>query len=71
MREAIEGVGIEVRRTRFAKDYGDRLEAAGFRETNVQELFGLTPEETELIETKIALSRLLRSEEAEKPQAPW
>lgn len=37
-----------------------RLEAAGFRETTVQELFGLTPEENELVETRLALSRLVR-----------
>jgi predicted XRE-type DNA-binding protein len=37
-----------------------RLEAAGFPETTVQELFGLTPEENELIETRLALSHLLR-----------
>ena len=34
-------------------------EAAGFIETNVQELFGLTPEENELVETRVALSRLI------------
>ena len=38
-----------------------RIEAAGFVETNVQELFGLTPEENELLETRIALSRLIKS----------
>lgn len=37
-----------------------RLEAAGFKETNVQELFGLTPEENELIETRIVLSQLIK-----------
>ncbi|HLK57811.1 MAG TPA: helix-turn-helix domain-containing protein [Chthonomonadaceae bacterium] len=37
-----------------------RLEAAGFRETTVQELFGLTPEENEHIETRLALARLLK-----------
>jgi DNA-binding XRE family transcriptional regulator len=37
-----------------------RLEAAGFVETNVQELFGLTPEENELVETRVALSRLIK-----------
>ena len=33
--------------------------AAGFQETSVQELFGLTPEESELIETRLMLSRLM------------
>jgi DNA-binding XRE family transcriptional regulator len=37
-----------------------RLAAAGFVETNVQELFGLTSEENELIETRIVLSRLIK-----------
>ena len=37
-----------------------RLEAAGFVETNVQELFGLTAEENELVETRAALSRLIK-----------
>ena len=37
-----------------------RLEAAGFRETTVQELLGLTPEENELVETRLALARLIR-----------
>jgi DNA-binding XRE family transcriptional regulator len=37
-----------------------RLEAAGFRETSVQELFGLTPEENELVETRLVLSQLVR-----------
>ena len=37
-----------------------RIEAAGFVETNVQELFGLTPEENELVETRVALSRLIK-----------
>ena len=37
-----------------------RLEAAGFRETSVQELLGLTPEETELVEMRLALSRLIK-----------
>jgi len=38
-----------------------RIEATGFVETNVQELFGLAPEENELVETHIALSRLIKS----------
>jgi hypothetical protein len=37
-----------------------RLEAAGFRETTVQDFLGLTPEENELVETRLALSRLLK-----------
>jgi DNA-binding XRE family transcriptional regulator len=37
-----------------------RLEAAGFRETSVQELFGLTPEENELVEMRLALSQLVK-----------
>ncbi len=37
-----------------------RLEAAGFHETNVQELFGLTDEENELVETRLALASLIR-----------
>ena len=37
-----------------------RLEAAGFVETNVQDLLGLTYEETELIEVRVALSRLIK-----------
>jgi hypothetical protein len=37
-----------------------RLGQAGFRETTVQELFGLTPEENELVETRLALSRLIK-----------
>jgi DNA-binding transcriptional regulator YiaG len=37
-----------------------RMEAAGFRTTSVQELFALTAEEVELIETRLALSRLIR-----------
>lgn len=37
-----------------------RLNAAGFRETSVEELLGLTDEEKELIETRLALSRLLK-----------
>jgi DNA-binding XRE family transcriptional regulator len=36
------------------------LEAAGFVETNIEELFGLTPEENELVETRVALSRLIK-----------
>lgn len=38
-----------------------RIQAVGFVETNVQELFGLTPEENELVETRVALSRLIKS----------
>src|ERR1700722_6372351 len=37
-----------------------RLEKAGFRETTVQELFGLTPEENEMVETRLALARLIK-----------
>jgi len=37
-----------------------RLAAAGFVETNVQELFCLTPEENELVETRVALSHLIK-----------
>ena len=37
-----------------------KLEAAGFVETNVQELFGLTPEENELVETRVVLSQLIK-----------
>ena len=37
-----------------------RLEAAGFRETTVQELFGLTSAENELLETRLALARLIK-----------
>jgi hypothetical protein len=37
-----------------------RIEAAGFRETTVEELLGLTAEEKELVETRLALSRLIR-----------
>jgi DNA-binding XRE family transcriptional regulator len=43
-----------------------RLEAAGFVETTVRELLGLTPEEHELVETRLALSRLLRRLRAEQ-----
>lgn len=49
-----------------------RLEAAGFRETNVQELFGLSREEVELVETRLALCRLikrLRTERGASQQA--
>lgn len=38
----------------------DRLQAAGFVETTVQELFDLTPEDMEWIETYLALSRLIK-----------
>ena len=37
-----------------------RLGEAGFIETTVQELFGLTSEENELVETRIALARLIK-----------
>src|ERR1022692_1566377 len=37
-----------------------RLEDAGFRETTVQDLFGLTQDENELVETRLALSRLIK-----------
>lgn len=37
-----------------------RLEPAGFRESNVQELFGLSREEMELVETRLALCRLIK-----------
>jgi predicted XRE-type DNA-binding protein len=37
-----------------------RLEQAGFRKTNVQELLGLTREENEMIETRLALARLVK-----------
>jgi DNA-binding transcriptional regulator YiaG len=37
-----------------------KLEAAGFRETTVQELFALTSEENELVETRLALARLIQ-----------
>jgi hypothetical protein len=38
-----------------------RVEGAGFRETDVQELFGLTPEESERIEKRLALARLVEA----------
>ena len=37
-----------------------RLEAAGFQETSVQELLGLTQEDNEIVETRLALSRLIK-----------
>jgi len=37
-----------------------RLNSADFVETNVQQLFGLTPEENELVETRVALSHLIK-----------
>lgn len=37
-----------------------RIEAAGFVETTVEELLGLTTEEARLVETKVRLSQLLR-----------
>ena len=36
-----------------------RLEAAGFEFTTVREFLGLTPEENELVETRVALAKLL------------
>jgi len=42
-----------------------RLEAAGFVETSVDELFGLTPEEAQLVELKVRLSRLMRQRRLE------
>ena len=38
----------------------ERLEKAGFRVGTVAEFLGLTPEENELVEIKVALSRALR-----------
>ncbi len=38
----------------------ERLDAEGFRETSVTELLGLTLEEAEFIETRLALAALLR-----------
>jgi len=43
-----------------------RLEAAGFVETTVEELFGLTPEEAQLVELKVRLSRLMRQRRLDK-----
>ena len=43
-----------------------RLASAGFRETNVQELFGLSREEMELVETRLALCRLIKRLRAER-----
>ena len=37
-----------------------RLEAAGFQEMTVSEFLGLTPEENEWIEMRLALSRLIK-----------
>jgi len=37
-----------------------RLEAAGWTETTVEEFLGLSKADTQYIETKLALSRLLR-----------
>ena len=37
-----------------------RLHSAGFEETTVEELLGLTAEEMEMIETRLALSRLIK-----------
>ncbi len=38
----------------------ERLEEAGFRVGTVAEFLGLTPEENELVEIKVALSRALK-----------
>lgn len=38
----------------------ERLEKAGFRVGTVAEFLGLTPEENELVEIKVALSRALK-----------
>lgn len=38
----------------------ERLEAAGFRVGTVTDFLGLTPEENELVEIKVALSRALK-----------
>ena len=37
-----------------------RLAAAGFIETNIQDFLGLPPEETELVETRVALAHLIK-----------
>ena len=38
-----------------------RLEAAGFKFTTVREFLGLTPEENELVETRVALAKLVHN----------
>ena len=47
-----------------------RLEAAGFREMTVSEFLELTPEESEWIETRLALSRLIKQRRQESPLTP-
>ena len=47
-----------------------RLEAGGFRETTVSEFLGLTPEENEWIETRLALSRLIKQRRQESSLTP-
>lgn len=42
------------------EDEEERLEAAGFPEVTVEEFLGLTPEESALIEMRLALSKALR-----------
>ena len=44
----------------MSRDTKARLEAAGFRETNIRELLGLTDEQVEFIETRLALARLVK-----------
>jgi DNA-binding transcriptional regulator YiaG len=44
----------------------DRLKAAGFVETNVAEVFGLSEAENELVETRVALSHLIKQLRAEQ-----
>lgn len=43
-----------------------RLKAAGLCEVSVQELLGLTQEENELVETRLALARLTKHEVPQK-----
>jgi DNA-binding XRE family transcriptional regulator len=43
-----------------------RLEAAGWHSGTVAELFGLTPEESELIELRLALSKRIKQLRLEK-----
>ena len=42
-----------------------RLEEAGFRVSTVADFLGLTPEENELVEIKVALSAALRKQRGE------
>src|SRR4051794_31491257 len=42
------------------KETRKAIEDAGFRVTNIQELFGLTEEETRLIELKVTIARRIR-----------